>query len=36
MHIRNVKNMKAVKALTPVSLTKEVPEFFLKPNKQDK
>ena len=35
MYISHVKNMKAVKTLTLMSLTNEVSEFFLKSNKQD-
>ena len=34
MNIRHVKNMKAVKTLTLVSLINKVSEFFLRSNKQ--
>ena len=35
MHIKRVKNMNVVKALTLASLINEVSEFFLKSLKQD-
>ena len=34
MHIRPVKNLKDIRALTLVSLTNEVSEFFLKSHEQ--